>query len=213
MENDIIEEGDKVSWFGIGMTKEEKIAARKPWRSSLIIKLVGRTIGYQYLLKRIQAMWKTQSEPTLIDLTNNFYIVKLEHREEYERALLDGPWMIADHYLHVQKWKPKFRVDKAEIDSLPVWLRFPVLPVDFYSECWLKKAGNNIGRTIKVDIATPLASRGRFARVCMEVDLNKPLMGGYRMHGEYYRVQYEGCKMCALGVVCMATATPHAQRR
>lgn len=40
-EDDEILEGDKVTWFGMGMTKEEKIAARRPWRSCLIIKLVG----------------------------------------------------------------------------------------------------------------------------------------------------------------------------
>lgn len=62
----VIEEGDKVSWFRMGMTKEEKIEARRPWRSSLIIKLIGRTIVYQYIWKRIQGMWKMQAEPVLI---------------------------------------------------------------------------------------------------------------------------------------------------
>lgn len=46
LDDDLIEEGDGVWWFGIGMTKTEKIDARRPWRNSLIIKLVGRSIGY-----------------------------------------------------------------------------------------------------------------------------------------------------------------------
>lgn len=54
-DDDVVDEGGE-TWFGIGMTMEEKIATRRPWRNSLIIKLVGRSIGYQYLLKRIQAM-------------------------------------------------------------------------------------------------------------------------------------------------------------
>lgn len=90
-DDDEILEGDKTTWFGMGMTKQEKIAARRPWRSSLIIKLVGRSIGYHYLSRRIQTMWRTQTEPTLIDLSNNFYVVKLQGREEYERALFDRP--------------------------------------------------------------------------------------------------------------------------
>lgn len=55
-DDDTIEEGDDEAWFGIGMTREEKIEARRPWRSSLIIKLIGRSIGYHYLWRRIQAM-------------------------------------------------------------------------------------------------------------------------------------------------------------
>lgn len=56
----------------------------------------------------------------------------------------------------------------------------------------MKKAGNETRLTIKVDVATLLASRVKFARVCVEVDLEKPLMVGYQMHGEFWRQQYEG---------------------
>lgn len=44
--DDVVEEGDVETWFGMGMMREEKIEARRPWRNSLIIKLVGRSIGY-----------------------------------------------------------------------------------------------------------------------------------------------------------------------
>lgn len=63
-------------------------------------------------------MWRMQSEPMLIDLSNNFFFVKHYRREEYERTLLDDPWMIGDHYLHVQEWKPNFRAEKEEISTL-----------------------------------------------------------------------------------------------
>lgn len=46
-DDDVVEEAtEDDTWFGVGMSKEEKIAARRPWRNSLIIKLVGRSIGY-----------------------------------------------------------------------------------------------------------------------------------------------------------------------
>lgn len=57
---------------------------------------------------------------------------------------------------------------------------------------WLKQGGNHIGCTVRVDFATLLASRGKFAHICVEVDLDKPLMAGYTMRGDYYRLQYEG---------------------
>lgn len=54
--NDVVEERDNETWFGMRMTKEEKFEPRKQWRNSLTIKLVERTVGYQYLWKRVQAM-------------------------------------------------------------------------------------------------------------------------------------------------------------
>lgn len=48
-------------------------------------------------------MWRTQAEPLLIDLGNDFFNVKLYNQEEYERAMTEGPWMIGDNHLHVQR--------------------------------------------------------------------------------------------------------------
>lgn len=48
-------------------------------------------------------MSRTQGGPLLIDLGFDFFIVKLGTKEEYYRDLLEGPWMIGDNYLHVQK--------------------------------------------------------------------------------------------------------------
>lgn len=100
--------------------------------------------------------------------------------------------MIGDNYLRVQRWKPNFIVDRAEINTFPVWIRFPVLPVECYTKGWIKRAGNSIGRTIKIDVATLLASRGILALVCVEVDLQRPLKLGYHMRGDSWRLQYEG---------------------
>lgn len=71
--------------------------------------------------------------------------------------------MTGGNYLHVHKWRPNFRADKEETHTMPMWVRFHVLSVKCYIVRWLKQAGNHIGRTIKVDFATLLASRGKFA--------------------------------------------------
>lgn len=69
--DNIVEEEDG-PWFSMGMTKLEKHEARRPWRMSVIIKLVGRSIGYQFLLRRLQTMWRVQGPFALIDLSNDF---------------------------------------------------------------------------------------------------------------------------------------------
>lgn len=68
-------------------------------------------------------MWRTQSTPLFIDLPNDFFIVKLERREEYEKALVDIPWMKGDNYLQVQRWRPNFNVENEKITMLPFWVR------------------------------------------------------------------------------------------
>lgn len=111
-DDDMAKEEDDSPWFTVVMTKEEKKEARKKWNLSVIIKLVGKTIWYHYLLHRIQTLWRPQRTFFLIDLPNGF-IVKFSHRTDYDVVLLNGSWMINDHYLYVQQWVPNFIADEA----------------------------------------------------------------------------------------------------
>lgn len=45
---------------------------------------------------------------TLIDLSNVFFIVKFTHNLDYNMTLLNGSWIIGDHYLHVHCLVPNF---------------------------------------------------------------------------------------------------------
>lgn len=55
--------------------------------------------------------------------------------------------------------------------------------------------GNMIEKPLMVDTNTLLASRGRFARVCMEVDLRRPLQSSYWLRGKWWKVQYKGLQI------------------
>lgn len=121
----------------MGMSKSENLEARKPWKTSLIIKLVGQKIGYHYLSKRLLAMWKPQSVFTLTNLTNDFYIVKFTSKDDYNNAILKGPWIIGDHYLHVQRWHSNFMADDEGNQITLVLVCFPILSIEYYTTQWL----------------------------------------------------------------------------
>lgn len=56
----------------------------------------------------------------------------------------------------------------------------------------MQKIGDKIGRTIKVDGTTILISRGKFARVCVEIDITKPLLSKYTLGEMKWSIEYEG---------------------
>ncbi|KAE8661411.1 hypothetical protein F3Y22_tig00113725pilonHSYRG00161 [Hibiscus syriacus] len=60
----------------------------------IIIRLLGKKIGYKALKNRIYALWKPIGNFNLIDLDNDYFLVKFENLEDYSRVLTDGPWMI-----------------------------------------------------------------------------------------------------------------------
>ncbi|CAN1336837.1 hypothetical protein LINPERPRIM_LOCUS37328 [Linum perenne] len=66
----------------------------------------------------------------------------------------------------------------------------------------VERSGNHIGRTVRLDLATTEGSRARYARVCVEVDLSRPLLGKYVIEDKVFLVEYESlnniCFACGL---------------
>lgn len=55
--------------------------------------------------------------------------------------------------------------------------------------------GKTLGKAIKADTNTKFSTRGRFAIVCVEVDLSKPLIPKIFFEGRWLSVEYEGLKL------------------
>lgn len=85
--------------------------------------------------------------------------------------------MIFDHYLTVQTWSPDFVSPIAKVERTLVWISFPGLNLFFYYETIFMTLVTAVGKPIRVDSNTLGVKRGHFARVCVEVDLNKPMIG------------------------------------
>lgn len=104
-------------------------------------------------------MWRVQASISLIDLPNDFFIVRFTLKEDYNIALFKGPWPVGDHYLYVQRWKPKFLAEKAVITHLPIWIRFLLLPVEYYQYNGYKERGIRLAELLRL-ILPPYWHRG-----------------------------------------------------
>ncbi|KAI9077691.1 hypothetical protein K1719_040378 [Acacia pycnantha] len=145
----------------------------------------------------------------LIPLSNGYYIVSFSNKEDREYAFQEGPWMIEDHYLIVQRWRPNFNPWKADLQcNIAAWIRLLDVPFEFYNVESLRRIGSMVGRMIKVDRSTSVYDKGGFARVCVEIDLKKPLLPSYTVFGEECPIIYEG-----LHNVCLACGSMVIKRQ
>lgn len=124
-------------------------------------------------------------------------MVKLASENDYMSALTGGPWTIFGHYLIIKPWTPSFNPMTDTISTSPVWVRIANLPMVLYEEGVILRLAAGIGRPIKVDQTTMHVDKGRFARICVEMDLTKPLKGSVTVNNSRYLVEYEG-----LGTIC-----------
>ncbi|MCH93854.1 hypothetical protein A2U01_0014807 [Trifolium medium] len=115
-------------------------------------------------------------------------------------ALEDGPWLIYDHYLVVSEWSPNFSPSNATIEKIAAWVRISDLHIEYYDAKVLHFIGNRIGKSVKVDKNTLYHERRKYARICVEVELNKPLLAMFELKDRIYKIEYEGlhmlCRTC-----------------
>lgn len=193
---DIVEECEAVlaspTCPTVDMPWDEYKSRWKPWRRALIIRVLGKHFNYKILEPRIKRLWNLDNGCELIDLDKRYMIARFYSREDYTSVLNGGPWMVMGHYLTITKWRPNFVPFDQHVSTTLVWIRFPKLPMEMFNTAVLTRLGNVLGRTIKVDTTSKDAIRGKFARVCVEMNLNWPLVSTVTVYETVHAVEYEG---------------------
>ncbi|CAN0892044.1 hypothetical protein LINGRAPRIM_LOCUS124, partial [Linum grandiflorum] len=96
-----------------------------PLGNSLVVRLVGKTVGIQYMYNRLKGMWKPEGRLMMVGLDNDMVLASFENPSDYDFALTSGPWMILNHYLVVHSWDPSFPASKNLPPKMVVWVHFP----------------------------------------------------------------------------------------
>ncbi|KAI9113491.1 hypothetical protein K1719_015418 [Acacia pycnantha] len=159
---------------------------------AVVIKLLGRKIGYCQLRNQLHNLWKPTGHLKLTDLDEDCFLVRFQDDMDYQNALLTGPWMVYGHYLTVQPWTPSFKPHDHVINQVIGWIRLPKLPARYYHKSVIRSIGNVFGEVIRVDYNTDSGDRGKFARIAVSLDLTKPLTSKIPVDGELIYVEYEG---------------------
>nr|XP_029149618.1 uncharacterized protein LOC112756641 [Arachis hypogaea] len=146
-------------------------------------------------------VWRIKCGFDLLDVGFEYFMVKFDACEDREKVMLGGPWLIEGHYVAVKPWDIDFRPCEQSFGSTLVWVRISGLPIWCYQEQAIMRIASAIGVPIKVDLATKLAERGRYARVCVQINLGLPVIKHIIVEGVTHVVEYESlnliCNSCA----------------
>ncbi|KAL0013035.1 hypothetical protein SO802_000104 [Lithocarpus litseifolius] len=160
----------------VKLSSTTKQRIRAPWSKALIVKVFGRKVGFNYLHSKLLSMWKPVGKMDFVDLEEGYFLTRFSLKEDHDSVLRKGPWFIGDHFLSIRPWVPNFRTDLSNVASVAVWVRLNRLPIEYYEAEVLKQIGQVIGTVLRIDTHTATESRGRYARLCVQIDIDKPLI-------------------------------------
>ncbi|RYR19228.1 hypothetical protein Ahy_B03g063946 [Arachis hypogaea] len=109
----------------------------------------------------------------------------------------------------MERWINRRWTKKEEVrmmDLVGGYFLISNLPAELYNRYFLWKVGKSIGTMHKVDEHTSIYSRGKFAHICMEIDLSKKLVPFSSALGKEFRLEYE-----CLHLICFNCEPPEGE--
>nr|POF09685.1 hypothetical protein CFP56_52064 [Quercus suber] len=161
---------------------------------------ISKKLKIRGLHLRVQPMLLGAEKPVgrldCVELEHGFYLARLSLKEDYEAILKKGPWFIGENFLSIRPWELNFRPATVNISSIVVQIRLYELPIEYYNAEVLQQIGRAIGNVLWVDTHMVSKASGRFARMSIQVDVNKPLVTVIMIGKPEQQVCYKG--LCIL---------------
>ena len=154
-------------------------------------------MGFNFLQNKLNQLWKPVGRLNCVDLGNDFFLAHFYSKEDLDVVLKRGLWFIGDNFLSIRPWEPFFKPYSTDVSLIAIWIRLNGLPIELYEAGVLKQLGGAIGRVLRIDTPMTMEVRGKYARLCVQIDVNKPLINTILIGWFEQAVVYEGIqKLC-----------------
>lgn len=90
--------------------------------------------------------------------------------------------------MQLSPWRPFFESFFSKLQSVAIWVQFHNLPVEFWDGDSLETIAGQLGTMINIDEFTFNLVRSKYTRVCIDIDLSKPLCREFWLGDDLHRV-------------------------
>ncbi|KAF5187086.1 Rna exonuclease, partial [Thalictrum thalictroides] len=144
----------------------------KEWEEYMVGFFIGKRLPYPLVKDVLQKQWKLQNFEMVAD--DDLFYFKFQSEDDKIMVIDKGPIFIAGRLFVLKFWSPEVDKGKNLISSVPIWVKFENVPKRLWSEEGLGFIASLLGRPVCLDDATLKKTRLKFAKVCIEVDLECP---------------------------------------
>nr|TKR98958.1 hypothetical protein D5086_0000197870 [Populus alba] len=139
------------------------------WKLCLVGYIAGRNTGFKALQNLIENTWKCKASLTIHE--SGWLIFKFVNEEDKLNVLSGGPYLVFGRPLILRAMPEYFDFSPSDMYTIPVWVKFPNLPLKCWSIKCLSKIASVLGKPVQSDMLTASMARLSYARVLVEVNL------------------------------------------
>ncbi|WOL08252.1 hypothetical protein Cni_G17004 [Canna indica] len=113
-----------------------------------------------------------------LNLEEGFFIFCLRDSDSYSNILIGGPFSLRGNMIWLIPWRPLFRPWFESFSSAPICVRLIGLPMELWNVDSVSLIAASLSKVLAIDHRSFSFQRGRYIRVCIEINLSLPLQQG-----------------------------------
>lgn len=145
------------------------------WSTSLIGYIIGDNPNEKAMENFVLHVWNFVTKPQILMHRDGYCVFRFKSVEDMNQVLQLGPYSFRNKPMILKPWDVDFSMQNGILSTIPIWVRFPGLPLGYWSPEILSKLASTIGRPLFTDKVTAQFEKISFARVLVEVDAAFPL--------------------------------------
>ncbi|XP_021859177.2 uncharacterized protein [Spinacia oleracea] len=145
------------------------------WNCSIVMYIVGDMPSIGAVIRFIAKEWVNVSTPKVFLQDEGYFVIRFASRKDRDSVLMAGPYSFFNRPMIVKPWSAKFNFQEEILGVIPVLVRLPNLPLNYWGPDSLSRIGSLLGIPLFADECTSSQMRVSFPRLLVEIDVTKPL--------------------------------------
>ena len=119
--------------------------------------------------------WSNVSKPEVYLHEDGYYLIKFQKISDIIEILFSGPYTVNNRPIILKQWCPDFDLGNEFLTEIPLWVKFPKLPLNCWGVGSLSRIASSIGVPLFADECTTKQTRISYARMLVEVNVTKAI--------------------------------------
>ena len=158
----------------VQLEKTEVQEEEQKWKCALIAYVVGECPGYNNMRRYIMMNWSNVSKPEVYLHEDGYDLIKFQKISDMNEILFSG-YTVNNRPIILKQWCPDFDLGNEFLTEIPLWVKFPKLPLNCWGVGSLSRIASAIGVPLFADECTTKQTRISYARMLVEVNVTKAI--------------------------------------
>ncbi|MFS8013768.1 putative transcription factor interactor and regulator CCHC(Zn) family [Helianthus anomalus] len=136
------------------LTEEDMAFSAKVFPLYLYGYFLGTSMDFNKVNLSLRRLWKAFDISDISKGSNGFYYFKFSSEEGLNGVLENGPWLINNIPILLNRWEPGICIESIEPNIIPLWVTVHKVPMELWTGRGMSKIFSGIGTPLLMDRVT-----------------------------------------------------------